>query len=109
VALTKAPVLAIPNFAKYFILFYFALEHTIPGVLLQNDEHNFERPIAYYRRTLRDSPLSYDFMEKHAYALVKVLKKFRTYILHSHVIAYVPNNFVKEILTQLDLEGRRGK
>ena len=32
-----------------------------------------------------------------------------TYIFHSHVIAYVPNNSVKDILTHLDPEGRRGK
>jgi hypothetical protein len=87
VALTKDPVLVIPNFAKYFIFFCFASEHTIVGVLLQNNEHKFERPIAYYRRTLKDSPLIYDIMEKVAYALVKALKEFRTYILHSHVIA----------------------
>jgi hypothetical protein len=48
-------------------------------------------------------------MEKHACALVKALKKFRTYILHSHVIDYVPSNFGRDILTQPDLEGRRGK
>jgi hypothetical protein len=40
---------------------------------------------------------------------VKALKEFRTYILHSHVISYVPSNSVKDILTQPDLEGRRGK
>jgi hypothetical protein len=109
VALTKAPVLASPNFAKDFILFSFASEHTIAGVLLQKDEQNFERPIAYYSRTLRDSPLRYDIMEKQAYALVKALKEFIIYILHSHIIAYVPNNSVKDILTQPDPEGRRGK
>jgi hypothetical protein len=48
-------------------------------------------------------------MEKHAYALVKALKEFRIYILHSHTIAYVPSSYVKEILTQLDPEGKRGK
>jgi hypothetical protein len=109
VALTKAPVLASPDYAKDFILFSFASEHTIVGVLLQRDEHNFERPIAYYNRTLRDSPLKYDIMEKQAYALVKSLKEFRIYILHSHVVAYVPNNSVKDILTQSDPEGKRGK
>jgi hypothetical protein len=46
VALTKAPVLASPNFAKGFKLFSFSSEHTITGVLLQKYEHNFERPIA---------------------------------------------------------------
>jgi hypothetical protein len=109
VALTKAPVLASPNFAKDFILFSFASEHTIVGVLLQKDEQNFERPIAYYSKTLRDSPLKYDIMEKKAYALVKALKEFRVYILHSHTISYVPNSSVKDILTQPDPEGKRGK
>jgi hypothetical protein len=76
---------------------------------LQKDEQNFERPIAYYNRILRDSPLKYDIMEKQAYALVKSLKEFIIYILHSHVVSYVPNNSVKDILTQPDPEGRRGK
>jgi hypothetical protein len=40
---------------------------------------------------------------------VKALKEFRTYILHSHVITYVPNSLVKDILTQPNSEGRRGK
>jgi hypothetical protein len=109
IALTKSLVLANPNFMKEFILFLFSSEHTIVGVLLQKDDQNFEKPIAYFIRTLRDSPLRYDIMEKQAYALVKALKEFRTYILHSHIIAYVPSNSVKDILTQPDPEGRRGK
>lgn len=48
-------------------------------------------------------------MEKQAHALVKAIKDFRIYILYSHVIAYVPNAIVKDILTQEGLEGKRGK
>jgi hypothetical protein len=48
-------------------------------------------------------------MEKQAYTLVKSLKEFIIYIFHSHVVAYVPSNVVKDILTQSDPEGRRGK
>ena len=48
-------------------------------------------------------------MEKQAYALVKTLKDFRVYILHSHIIAYVPSIVGKDILTQFDLDGRRGR
>jgi hypothetical protein len=40
---------------------------------------------------------------------VKSLKEFRTYILYSHIITYVPNNSVKDILTQRDTKGRRCK
>jgi len=41
--------------------------------------------------------------------LVKALKDFRVYILHSHILSYVPNATVKDVLVQTDLEGRRGK
>jgi hypothetical protein len=78
VALTKATMLASPDFMKDFILFSFASEHTIASILLHKDDHKFENPIAYFRRTLRDSPLRYDIMEKQSYALVKSLKEFRT-------------------------------
>jgi hypothetical protein len=64
VALTKAHVLASPDFTKDFLLFSFASEHTIVDVLLQKDEQDFEKPIAYFSRTLHDAPLRYDIMEK---------------------------------------------
>ena len=47
-------------------------------------------------------------MEKQAFALVKALKYFRVYILHSHIIAFVPHSVVKDILTQ-DPDVKRGK
>jgi hypothetical protein len=102
VALTKAPVLASPNFEKDFILFSFSSDHTIVGVLIQKDDKIFENPIAYYNKRLRDDPLNYDIMEKQAYALVKALKESRVYILHSHTTTCVPSSYVKDILTQPD-------
>jgi hypothetical protein len=48
-------------------------------------------------------------MEKQVYDLVKALKEFRVYILHSHTTTYVPSSSVKDILTQPDPEGKRGK
>ena len=48
-------------------------------------------------------------MEKHAYALVKELKSFKVYILHSKIIDYVPNISMKDILMKPDSEGKRGK
>ena len=47
-------------------------------------------------------------MEKQAYTLVKYLNFFRIYILHSKIIAYVPNATVKEIMVQPDSGGKRG-
>ena len=108
-ALTKAFVLISPNFAKEFLVFSFASEHTIARVLLQRNTQNMEQPIAFFSKVLRDSMLKYNVIEKQAYALVKTLKYFRVYVLHSHVIAYVPNAVVKDILTQPNPDGRRGK
>jgi hypothetical protein len=48
-------------------------------------------------------------IEKQTYVLVKTLKDFRLYILHSHVIAHVLNAMVKDILTQPDPDGRGGR
>jgi hypothetical protein len=40
--------------------------------------------------------------------MVKALKAFRTYVLHSKIIAYVPTSAVKDILVQPDSDGKRG-
>jgi hypothetical protein len=53
--------------------------------------------------------LRYEIMEKQAYALVKALKAFRVYVLHSKVTAYVPSASVKDILVQPDIDGKRGR
>eukprot|EP00253_Pinus_taeda_P025538 PITA_25538 len=108
-ALTQTPVLTSPQFDRDFIIFSFASEHTIAAVLLQKDDQGNEKPIAFFNRALRDAPLKFHIMEKQAYALVKAIKYFRVYILYSHVIAYVSNAVVKDILTQEGLEGKRGK
>ena len=109
IALTKTPVLISLDFKKDFIIFSFSSEHTIAAVLLQKNDHSYEQPIAFFSRTLRDATLKYNIMEKHALTLVKAIKYFRVYILYSHIIAYVLNATVKDILTQDSPNGRRGK
>jgi hypothetical protein len=56
---------------------------------------------------LRDVELKYDIMDKKSYALVKALKSFRFYVLHSRVIAYVPSAVVKEICIHPDIDRKR--
>jgi hypothetical protein len=68
-----------------------------------------EQPIYFFSGALRDVEIRYDIMEKKSYALVKSLKDFRVYVLHSRVIAYVSLAFVKEILIQPDIDGKRSK
>lgn len=108
-AISEAPVMASPDFLTNFLIFSFALEHTMAGVLVQKNYEGNEQPITFYNKMLRDAPLKYNIMEKQAYVLVQALKEFRVYILHSHTIAHVVTSAVKDILTQPDPEGRRGK
>lgn len=79
------------------------------AVLLQKNDEGIEHPVAFFSKTLRDVELRYELIEKQAYALIKYLKAFRIYILHSKVIAYVPSALVKDILTQPDINGKREK
>ena len=48
-------------------------------------------------------------MEKWDFAFIRALKEFRVYIMQSHILAFVPNSVVKDILTQPDPDGRRGR
>jgi ribonuclease HI len=107
--ISEAPVLSSPDYLKDFLIFSFASEHTIAAVLLQKDDGGFERPIAFFSKSLRDAELKYNILEKQAYAMVKALKAFRTYVLHSKIIAYVPTSAVKDILVQPDSDGKRGR
>ena len=97
-ALIEALVLIAPDYTKDFANFSFASEDTIAVVLLQKNSDGLEQPIYFFSKTLRDSELKYNTMEKQAYALVKALKIFRIYVLHSKILAYVPSSAAKEIL-----------
>jgi hypothetical protein len=98
-----------PDFTKDFYLFSFAYEHTIAAALLQKNSEGYEQPIAFFSKSLRDPTLNYKIMEKKYFSLVKAIKDFRVYILHSHTIAYVLNAIVRDILTQDNPDGKRGK
>ena len=98
-----------PKFSSEFLVFTFASENTIDGVLLQKGQQGTEQPISLFIRTLANSELKYNILEKQAYALVKAIKDFKIYIMHSHVIAFVPNVVVKDILIQDYPDGKRGK
>ncbi|MCY6524948.1 RNase H-like domain-containing protein, partial [Actinobacillus pleuropneumoniae] len=76
----------------------FASDDTLAAVLLQAAEEGSEHPVAFFSKTLRDAELRYDIIEKQAYALIKSLKAFRVYILHSKIVAYVPSAAIKDVL-----------
>ena len=98
-AIMEAPTLISPDYSQEFYIFSFASGDTLAAVLLQKDDGDSEHPVAFLSKTLRDAELRYDIIEKQAYALLKYLKAFRIYILHSKVIAYVPSASINDVLT----------
>jgi hypothetical protein len=107
--LTEVLVLINLDYSKEFLIFFFASSETLAVVLLQRNEEGLEQPISFFNRALRDAEVRYDIMERQTYALVKALKTFRIYVLHSKIIAYVPSALVKEIFIQPDIDGRKSK
>lgn len=90
-------------------IFLFASFHTVVVVLLQNNSEGFEQPIAFFSKSLQSAELKYDLNEKRAYALVKAVKAFRSYLMGATMVAYVPSAAIKDIFTQREVSGRRCK
>ena len=56
-------------------------------------------------QSLSDDEFKYYFIEKHAFALVKVVEKFHHFILGKHTLVKVPLPTVKFLLSQTYLSG----
>ena len=63
-AIMEAPILISLDYSKEFHLFSLASEDTLAAVLLQADEEGSEHPMAFCSKTLRDTELKYDIIEK---------------------------------------------
>jgi hypothetical protein len=108
-AFTEAPMLINLEYSKGFLIFSFASSDTLAIVFLQKNIEGLEQPISFFSRALMEAEMRYNIMEKQAYDLVKTLKDFKIYVLHSNVITYIPLASVKDILIQPDIDGRRRK
>ena len=84
-AIIEAPVMVSPYFNRYFLIFSYASDHTIAGVLLQKNSQNVEQPIAFFSKVLRDGELKYNIMEKQAYALINSLK-YSGFMFFIHIL-----------------------
>lgn len=79
ILLTSAPILAMPDFSKEFIMECDSSNTGVGGVLLQNID-GVERVIEYMSQRLSDTQIKYSVTEKECLAVVLCIEKWRSYI-----------------------------
>ena len=108
IAIAHAPSLKIPGFDKDFILYTFVSDDSLAAVLTQKEDGGDEYPISFMSTGLQGAELNYPAMDKQAYAVFKVIKQFRPYMLKNRTKVIVPHPAVRSLFIQKELGERRG-
>ena len=77
---------------KPFHLLVDASDHTVSGVLTQQDEHGRELPIAFSSQKLNKTQQNWATVEKEAFAALSALRKYRNWIFGTKVIVFSDHN-----------------
>jgi hypothetical protein len=95
-AMSAAPVLALPNFAEKFILETDASGTGMGAVLIQNSH-----PICYYSKQFCPRLLAASTYVRELCAITSAVKKWRTYLLGSTFVIHTDQRSLKELMTQV--------
>jgi hypothetical protein len=90
-SISQAPVLRSPDFSKDFFLYTFASDQSLVAILTQKDNENNKAPLSFMSTNLQGAKLNYLAIDKQSYAVYKVVKHFRSYILKNHTKFIVPH------------------
>ena len=86
-ALTSAPLLKKPNYAKRFTLTTDASNHALGAVVSQDDG-----PIAYLSKTFSSAEQKWSTYEKEMFAVIYALKKFYYYFNTQQPVEIITDN-----------------
>lgn len=104
--LSTAPVLSNPDFTKKFYLHCDASDYGIGAVLVQLDEENNERPIAFMSKKLNTAQRNYSVTERECLAAIEAIKKFRCYLELQDFEVVTDHSSLLWLMKQPDLTGR---
>jgi len=102
--LTKALILALPNFTKTFKIECDASNIGIGAVLLQEGH-----PITYFSEKLNGSYLNYSTYDKELYALVRALQNWQHYLFQKEFVIHSDHEYLKYLKSQSKLNKRHAK
>ncbi|RVW97594.1 Transposon Ty3-G Gag-Pol polyprotein [Vitis vinifera] len=94
-AMITAPVLALPNFSKEFIIETDASGQGIGAVLMQEGH-----PIAYISKALSDRFQTLSTYEKEMLAILMAIKKWESYLVDRHFVIKTDHQSLKYLLEQ---------
>ncbi|RVW25194.1 Transposon Tf2-11 polyprotein [Vitis vinifera] len=92
-AMITAPVLALPNFSKEFIIETDASGQGIGAVLMQEGH-----PIAYISKALSDRVQTLSTYEKEMLAILMAIKKWESYLVDRHFVIKIDHQSLKYLL-----------
>ena len=103
-ALATAPILAIVDPTKPFVLEMDASDKAIGAVLLQEG-----RPIAFESKKLDKAQQNYSVYERELYAIIYALKKWRHYLYGAKFEIVFDQQSIQWFTNQTDLKGQKAR
>ncbi|XP_068636134.1 uncharacterized protein [Aristolochia californica] len=94
-ALTSPPTLRLPDFTKRFVIECDASGIELGAILTQQNQ-----PVAYFSEALKGSALALSTYEKEMLAIVKAIKKWRTYLMGKPFTVRTDQQSLKYLLEQ---------
>ncbi|GBG70320.1 hypothetical protein CBR_g6448 [Chara braunii] len=104
-ALTRAPVLKLPDPTLPFVLTIDASEYGIRAVL-QQDDGNSLRPVEFMSKKIKTQKVHDSSYEKELYALVSVLKHWKHFLLGRHFKIFYDHSTLQWLKSQGELNDK---